>query len=294
MTAQARIAGVEVVSAPRPEPGARLLAPLGSASGLGTAVALELAGGRVLAGLSEAETGQGALLVAPEGPGPVTLRYRFAATPAAPRYPEAAFRARDTRYTRAAAELADASRAIAAAAGGGRAGIEALVAEARARFTYDHPEARFNDGADAVPHLGCGVTPGSCVDINTYLVASLRAAGYEAAYLYGYFFPAEKGGRARDMHCWVATRLGAEVLDWDIAHHIKAGLEPVRAGLNPKPGARVFIGHSMGHRYETAGGAVELKLLSEPVWLTAEGRPIDLDCGAITAEEEAALADSPR
>lgn len=80
-------------------------------------------------------------------------------------------------------------------------GIAALVAEAESRFDYAHLEQRFNDGTDSVPYLACGLTPGSCVDINTYLVASFRAAGYEAAYVYGYFFPAERGGCTDDGHC---------------------------------------------------------------------------------------------
>ena len=207
--------------------------------------------------------GLGALLARPTGPR-VTVIYSVAPS-AASVYPEAAFRPRPNRHTTAANELATASRGIAARAGGGRAAIEALVAEAESRFAYTHPEIRFTDGLDAVPHLSCGLTPGSCVDINTYLVASLRAAGIEAGYLVGYFFPEERGGATHDMHCWVVTRAGGEILEWDIAHHIKAGLGPTRAGLNPRPGRRVAVGHSMGHAYDLPEGRVETKLLAEPV-----------------------------
>ncbi|MGF1501769.1 MAG: transglutaminase domain-containing protein [Paracoccaceae bacterium] len=263
---------IEIVAAEAPGPGAQLLAPVGVASGLGTAAGLEVDGGRIDGTLSELATGQTAVRIVPEGSGQVRLTYRFAATPAAPRYPDAAFAPRRSRYTEAAEDLADASRRIAQGAGGGRAGIDALVAEARARFTYGHVERRFNDGCEVVPFLGCGVAEGSCVDINTYLVASLRAAGYEAAYLYGYFFPAEKDGTTTDMHCWVATRHGSDVLDWDIAHHIKAGLDPVRPALDPRPGQRVLIGHSMGHRYQTAASEIAVKLLAEPLWIAADGR----------------------
>jgi hypothetical protein len=188
-------------------------------------------------------------VIAPDGDGPLVLTWRYAPAPDAPRYPEAAWTPRPSRWTTSAEDLVAASRAIAEAAGGGAAGLAALAAETRARFVYDHPEARFTDGCAVVPFLGCGVAAGSCVDINTYLVASLRAAGYEAAYLYGYFFPAEKGDWCVDGHCWVATRHAGETLDWDIAHHIKAGLDPVRPALNPKPGRRVAVSHSMGHRY---------------------------------------------
>ncbi len=237
----AMIARVEVVAAEPPFPGALLLVPLGMASGIGSVAGVQFAGARLVETLCEVETGQRAALLAPEGPAPIRLLYRFEAARHAPRWPEAAFQHRPSRYTEAAGPLVEASRAISAAAGGGAAGMEALVAEARARFTYAHAEVTFNEGHDSVPHLGCGVAPGSCIDINTCLVASLRAAGHEAAYLAGYFFPAEKGGHTVDMHCWIATRHGDEVLEWDVAHHMKAGLDPVRPGLNPKPGRLVAL-----------------------------------------------------
>ncbi|MBE0532277.1 MAG: transglutaminase family protein [Rhodospirillales bacterium] len=261
------VPAIAVVTAEPPAPGARLLAPLGAASGLGSVANLHIAGGRIVETLCEIETGQPAAIIEPSAQAPLRLTYRFVLPTEAPRYPEAAFAPRANRYTRAAAELLAASRRIAAEAGGGRNAIDALVAEARARFTYDHSEIRFNDRLDEVPLLGCGLMPGSCVDINTYLVASLRAAGFEAAYVYGYFFPAEKGDWTDDMHCWVATRHGGEVLEWDIAHHIKAGHARVLPGLNPRPGRRALIGHSMGHRYDARSGPIKVKLLAEPVWL---------------------------
>lgn len=259
------VAAVTVVTAPPPAADALLLAPVGGASALGSTAALAVEGGRVVEALVEQETGQAALLVAADGP--VTLRYRWAPAPGAPRWPEAAFTPRRNRYTEPAEALAEASRAIAAAAGGGRAGIQALVDETRARFSYAHPEARFNDGCEVVPHLGCGVAAGSCVDINTYLVASLRAAGYRAAYLYGYFFPADKGDWCVDGHCWVASEHAGETLEWDIAHHLKAGLDPVRPGLNPRGGRRALVSHSMGHVYRSGRGALEMKVLGEPHWV---------------------------
>ena len=71
------------------------------------------------------------------------------------------------------------------------------------------------------------------------------------------------------MHCWVVTRHGGRILEWDIAHHMKAGLSPVRPALDPRPGHRVALGHSMGHRYAFSDDAseIEMKLLAEPVWL---------------------------
>lgn len=248
-----------------------ILAPAGTTMPGRGVSGLTVMGGRIAAIATEADLGLAAALIEPEGE-IVTLHYAVDAADGAS-YPEAAFRPRANRYTVAAAALAEASRAIAQAAGGGRSGIEALVAYAETRFAYDHPEQRFNDGMDAIPLLSCGLTPGSCVDINTYLVASLRAAGYEAAYVYGYFFPAERGGITDDGHCWVATRHAGEILEWDIAHHLKAGLGPTRAGLNPRPGERVALTHSMGHRYALPDRDVPLKVLGEPMRLSGDGEP---------------------
>ena len=98
------------------------------------------------------------------------------------------------------------------------AGFDRAVAVACAtaeRFTYGHPETRFNDGLNEVPALGCGLTEGSCVDINTYFIAALRAAGIEAGYVTGVFFPAEKGDHCDDGHCWVVTRIDGETREWE-------------------------------------------------------------------------------
>lgn len=250
---------VEIADLPA---GAILLAPAGITTPHDTVVEATVQGGRIDGVLHDPELGLAALCLAADG-GPLRLHHRIGRTPATARYPEAMFAPCHTRFTDAAEDLVEASRAIAGAAGGGAAGIAALVAEVEARFDYAHPEIRFNDGTDAVPHLSCGLTPGSCVDINTYLVASLRAAGFEAGYIYGYFFPEGSGGVTHDMHCWVVTRHRGTVQEWDIAHHMKAGLGPTRPGLNPRPGRRVALGHSMGHRY--AGFDDPLKLLAEPL-----------------------------
>jgi hypothetical protein len=249
-----------------------IIAPTGLVTPYHAVDGLSAEGGRIISVLAESELGLSAALIRPEDD-TVSLRYALDEHPVRGVYPEAAFLPRDTPHTRAASELAAASREIAAAAGGGRAAIEALVAEAEARFEYGHPEARFTDGQSAVPYLSCGLTEGSCVDINTYLIASLRAAGFEAAYFYGYFFPQERGGITDDGHCWVVTRHEGEILEWDIAHHIKAGLGPTRPALNPRPGARVALTHSMGHRYCGPMGEINVKVLGEPMRLPADGLP---------------------
>lgn len=246
------------------EPGMRLLAPAGMCGPQDAVGTIAVTGGRITAVALEPELGLAAIWIEAAG-NALTLLHDITPAPVGQGYPEAVYASRATPYTVAATDLAEASQAIAAKAGGGRVGINALVAEAESRFTYDHPEARFNDDTDAVPYLACGTTPGSCVDINTYLVASLRAAGYEAGYVFGYFFPEEKGGVTHDMHCWVVTRHAGEVLEWDIAHHMKAGLGPTRPGLNPRPGWRVALGHSLGHAYGLGQDRARLKLLAEPM-----------------------------
>ncbi|MEQ9545713.1 MAG: transglutaminase-like domain-containing protein [Marinobacter sp.] len=253
------------------KPGALLLAPIGITTPYDSVNSARVEGARIVEVLMEPELCSGALLVEATKD---SVRFVHQISPASPTatYPEPAFVPRRNRYMEASEELAAASRDIAIAAGGGTEGIKALVAETESRFSYTHPEIRFNDGADKVPHLSCGLTPGSCVDINTYLVASLRAAGYEAGYIYGYFFPRGRGGVTNDMHCWVITRHNGAILEWDIAHHIKAGLGETGPGLNPRPGHRVGLGHSMGHLY-TIGDreTVDLKLLGEPLMLSDMG-----------------------
>lgn len=257
---------VTMTPAPRPAAGEMLMAPLGVPSAHGSLCCASVAGGRILEVACEIETGQPAAVIAPDGEALPVITYRWTAAKAAPPYPESAFQPRLNRYTRAADALVVASRGMAARAGGGFAAIEALACETASRFTYDHPEVRFNDGHDAVPYLACGTTPGSCVDIHTYLVASLRAAGFEAAYCYGFYFHPDTPDRAPGMHCWVAVRHHGDVIEYDISHCLIAGL-PVRAGLNPMGGSRVLLGHSMGHAYETHLGHIETKLLANPIWL---------------------------
>ncbi|MBF9038985.1 transglutaminase family protein [Rhodobacterales bacterium LSUCC0246] len=248
--------------------GEALLAPTGIMTRYQDITSFGVQGGRITSLLHETDLGLSAAMILPDRD-TVTLSYAIDEARVGRAYPTVAFEPRDSRYTIASEELQCASQEIAQAAGGGAAGIAALVAATEARFAYDHPIEKFNDGMERVPYLSCGLTPGSCVDINTYLVASLRGAGYEAAYVYGYFFPEARGGFTDDGHCWVVTRHAGTVLEWDIAHHMKAGLGPTKPGLNPRPGARVAVTHSMGQRYCGKGLDLEVKVLGEPMRLNA-------------------------
>lgn len=219
----------------------------------------------------EARTGQSVIVVPPIGlaaRSTITFRYQLAECGTA--YPETMFLPRDSKFTRAADALIDNAQAVVAGSSTAREVIDAVVAHTAQAFTYGHPEERFYEGCDEVPMLGCGLTAGSCVDINIYLIAALRSVGIEAGYAAGYFFPEEKNGACDDMHCWVVTRADGEVLEWDIAHHLKLGTRDIKPGLNPKPGVRYAISHSMGWDIP-ALGVRDAKLLCEPMWVERNG-----------------------
>lgn len=195
----------------------------------------------------------------------VEIEWRFALRGAP--YPEALFTPRDSRFTRSAVALDAEVRGI--ADGRDPAGIKALADHVAALFTYGQPAQRFNDGYDEIPQI-CSLTVGSCVDINAYFIAACRAAGYQAGYVTGYFIPAEKRTHCEDMHCWVVTRVGGRVQEWDIAHHLKLGTRDIRPGLNPKPGVRLAMAHSMGLTFPDAGLS-DIKLIGEPWWIEPGG-----------------------
>ncbi len=259
---------VSVTVEPHEDATRTLLVPVGLPTPHQMPVHFDVTGGRFsLTG--EETTGQIAALVSPEPREPVEVRYSFKED--GPGYPDAIFEPHRNRYTQAAEDLVFDAINISETQPDGHAAIQALVNAAAEKFRYAHPEVRFNDGCDEVPYLACGLTEGSCIDINTYLIASLRAAGYEAGYITGYFFPEEKSGCCEDAHCWVVTRHDGVVLEWDIAHHLKMGTRDVCCGLNPKPGDRVAVAHSMGLGFPGLGISCE-KLVSEPAWISSDAR----------------------
>ena len=220
--------------------------------------------------VTEASTGQPAAVITARD-NPITLTYRYDAQAAAP-YPDRMFVANNSRFTRTADTLAD--TAI------GLGGLADIVSHVAGLFDYGHASGTFYQDTDHVPEV-CGLTKGSCVDINLYLIAMLRAAGIQAGYVTGYFFPEEKGGvTCNDMHCWVVTRHDGITQEWDIAHHLKMGTRDVCAALDPKPGHRVPLAHSMGLSFPDLG-LHDLKLISEPMWVrngTLERTPLDIRC----------------
>lgn len=253
-----------------PFEGASLVVPMGLATPDVSPIRTTVTGADVsLAG--DAHNGQQVLVLSPTA-AQVEVETQFALT--GPAYPEAMFAVRDSRYTRMAADLRGDAQRIAAEAGGGEAGLNALVQSCAALFTYGHPEEKFYDGAEEVPQI-CSLTTGSCIDINLYLIALLRAAGYEAGYITGYFIPAEKRTHAEDGHCWVVSRHDGLCQEWDIAHHLKMGSTRIAPGLNPKPGVRLPFAHSMGWTLP-ALGVTDTKLIIQALWLAPDrARVID-------------------
>ncbi|MBB93039.1 MAG: hypothetical protein CML68_00310 [Rhodobacteraceae bacterium] len=250
-------------------PGATLIAPVGLSTPDAAVTEVTMTGGSARL-VADPLAGLHVLAIRPEAR-ELRLTYRFQRGGAA--YPEAIFTPRDSRYTRSADALATEARQVALAAGGGSAAIRALANHVAGQFRYGHPEERYYEGHDEIPQL-CGLTEGSCVDINAYFIACCRAAGLQAGYVTGAFVPEEKRDWCEDMHCWVVTRSDAGVQEWDIAHHLKLGRADIAPGLNPKPGVRVPLAHSMGLNFPALGVA-DLKLIGEPMWLTSEGTWLD-------------------
>ncbi len=245
--------------------GARFVTPMGMTTPHVSVLGFDIEGARV-SGVAAPNCGQ-MLAMGVADAEEIAIRVRFA--PNGTAYPEQMFYPTDSRYTRSAAALAGETRGLAEAAGGGAAGMQAIVAHVAGLFEYGHPEERFYEGQDELPQL-CSLAQGSCVDINAYLIAALRAAGYDAGYIYGVFVPEEKKTWAVDGHCWVVTRHDGLFQEWDIAHFLKMGTRDIRPGLNPKPGVRLPMAHSMGWTVPVLG-ITDFKLMGLPLHLVDGG-----------------------
>ncbi|MEM9046029.1 MAG: transglutaminase-like domain-containing protein [Pseudomonadota bacterium] len=147
--------------------------------------------------------------------------------------------------------------------------LSGLVNRAAEIFDYDHPEQRFNDGHDNVPTL-CGTTKGSCVEINTFVLAGALSQGITGQYFMGYWFGPERN-TTPDAHCWLGFEEDGAPLFWDIAHHLKWGVSPLAPGLNPAGGRRIAFSAGRGLEFETENGPVTISHFSEPVWVLPDG-----------------------
>ena len=264
---------VEMTETARDHDAVALIVPLGIDTEFQRLEHVDLPEGWRASILREDRSGQLAALLTPPHPdAPARLRHVLSDRPGT--LPDAAWQPEPDARRRAAEDLAQDARRIAQDAGGGRPGLEAIVLDTAARFTYgaiEGPE-RWYTGHDAIPAVACAV--GDCIDINTYLVAALRTAGYDTAYLTCYFFDDDPNGIAAGMHCWVRTRLEGRIEDWDIAHFKKVGRADVHAALNPVPGTRVVLAHGRDHLYRWQGLEIRLHIPSRPNWVLADGNTI--------------------
>ena len=158
------------------------------------------------------------------------------------------------------------------------------------RRVVDLTARRFRYGPrspNETPTLCCDVMVGNCIDINTFFVAALRAAGVPCAYYAGYWF--QHGQPVADgMHCWVTTIEDGQHRSWDIAHHLKRGIVAVEPGLNPVAGVRVAMSWGRGLRFIVAGRELELSHLAQPQWVHESGAT---SLALVRAELRSILAD---
>jgi len=219
----------------------------------------------------DARTGQSAMVLT--GPAWIspTLTYRFRLRDKG-NLPGRVWSRGDTRFTRPSEELEASVAALISEEPSQADALRAIVDSTTELFDYAHPDQHFFDDEVAIPALSCGID-GSCIDINTYLVSSCLAAGIDAAYFAGYFFPAERSGITNDMHCWVATRADGLKEEWDIAHHLKMDRKQIEPGYNPRPGMRFALSFDRGLVFDTLVGPVEMGHFSEPEWLLPRPSP---------------------
>jgi len=226
----------------------------------------EAEGSEVIATLEAENSRQEAFLIRAEGPS--RIGYGFEERAGAPAAPWV-WEVQANRHTIADPGLRALAEELCAGHGTERAKLRAILEHAREMFDYDHPEERFTDGHDAVPTL-CGTTKGSCVDINTFVLAAARSQGLTGQYIMGYWFGP---GRTRtpDAHCWLVFEIDGAPEFWDVAHHLKWGVEGFGPGLNPAGGRRLALSCGRGLRFQTPNGVAEISHFGEPVWVLPGG-----------------------
>ncbi len=141
-----------------------------------------------------------------------------------------------------------------------------IVCHVAARFRYGP-----HDGGNLVS-AACDLLTGNCVDIHGYLLAALGGAEVPAVYNAGYHFAPGPAPKADGMHCWVSSWSGGACQEWDVAHHLKWAIEPLRPGLNPAGGTRFAVSRGMDLSFCIGGLEVTLGHLAQPVWVFPGGR----------------------
>lgn len=253
------------VTEPAPE-GALLLFPVPFGHWDQRCEAMDVQGDVTLTQIRAKNTPQPAILAQPTAAGPIRIRYEIRCAPAsvAPHI----WQVPPHRLTTASPEL----KALAQEIAGGklpREAVRALAEYAAANFSYGHVEKRFSDGWDSVPAI-CGLQRGSCVDINTFTLAAALSLGIRGQYLAGYWFGPERFSTP-DMHCWLVFEIDGQPEFWDIAHHLKWGVDGFSPGLNPAGGRRVAMSAARGLQFDTPNGLASEDHFCEPVWVLPGG-----------------------
>ena len=265
---QSVVHAISVTVQPSPDPEATLLMPAGYDDGHGRpgALAQENCARHELLVADYLE--QPALELWPERQGvPVTVRYGF--EPFTRPLSARIWQGQRNRYTQASAALAAEIRESVDTARPVRDQIRQLIDKAEELFSYGHGDGRFYDGQETVPMV-CGTTRGSCVDINTWLLAAAGVLDIPVQYVAGYWFHPDRT-YTHDMHCWLLFRAGEEVIHWDLAHHLKWGVQGRGPGRDPAGGRRVAMSVGRGLGFATSHGNVTISHFSEPVWLHRDG-----------------------
>ena len=143
--------------------------------------------------------------------------------------------------------------------------LSQVIAALAEHFHYLHHEDELNRAELVCTHL-----QGDCLDINTVLMKLLKTRAIETAYYIGLYFESQGNHRMDDWHCWVSTQIDG-LQDWDIAHHLKRGLHPVKPALNPVAGVRFALSHGRGSEYLINNTIVEFSHLGSPYWCFNDG-----------------------
>ncbi len=183
-------------------------------------------------------SGQSALLIPVSAGGALDVVFEFEDGPSS--FPDWTFEPTGGPHERPSLELVKLIRDIAPPMLDLAQRVERIVRHVEERFTYGLRDVGLGDDADAMPALACDTHLGTCIDTHSYAVAAMRAAGIDAAYISGIFFP-EGESVTMPGHCWFVVDANGAPHHWDISHFLKYGLGPVRPIYNPKPGTRYAL-----------------------------------------------------
>ncbi len=150
---------VEMTETARDHDAVALIVPLGIETEFQRLEQVDLPQGWGTSILSEARSGQLAAVLTPPHPD-ARAQVRHVLSDDQPgTLPDAAWHPEPSARRRAAEDLAQDARRIAQDAGGGRHGLEAIVLDTAARFTYGAVKGpdRWYTGHDAIPAVACAV-----------------------------------------------------------------------------------------------------------------------------------------